>query len=175
MNINIEYTCTWSEKGSVLVCVINWGSKPPRQTFIAYWPHKIMPFFSHARFSTLFLFWSSDPCKAANCKHHSVCKLKPDGSTPCECPRSEECPDVNDPVCGTNGKTYESECKLKAESCAEGIDVTTKHNGVCGMKITTKNMLSLTCFLFSHQTGIYMVYVVFSRPLLVVGLRGLLR
>lgn len=77
-----------------------------------------------------------------------MCKLIPDGSTACECPRAEECPDINDPVCGTNGKTYESECKLKAESCAEGTDVTTKHNGVCGMKITSQNMLSLTCSLY---------------------------
>ena len=109
---------------------------------------KYCHFSLHVKFNNLCLYWSSDPCQAANCKHHSVCEVKPDGSTACECPRAEECPDVNDPVCGTNGETYESECKLMAESCAEGIDVTTKHNGVCGMKITSKNMLSLTCFLY---------------------------
>lgn len=124
-------------------------NKTAQQTFISFWPHKIMPFFFHI-FERQFLYWYSDPCQAASCRHHSACKLKPDGSTACECPLAEECPDVNDPVCGTNGKTYESECKLKAESCAEGSDVTTKHNGVCGMKITSQNVLSLTCSLYRY-------------------------
>ena len=66
--------------------------------------------------------------------HHSVCANKPDGSTVCECPRIDECPDVTDPVCGTNGKTYENECKLKAQSCADGKDVNLKHKGDCGKK-----------------------------------------
>ena len=75
-----------------------------------------------------------DPCKASRCMYHSVCGVIPDGSTECRCPRLEDCPDVNDPVCGMNGKTYESECKLKAESCAAGIEVTMKDEGPCGRK-----------------------------------------
>lgn len=63
-----------------------------------------------------------------------MCGQKPDGSTVCECPREEDCPDVNDPVCGTNGKTFDNECKLKAESCATGIEVGVKHKGECGRK-----------------------------------------
>lgn len=59
----------------------------------------------------------------------------------------EECPDVNDPVCGTNGKTHDSECKLKAESCADGEDVGVKHKGVCGTRINS-NSSTLVSFPF---------------------------
>lgn len=109
-----------------------------------------MLFFLYVRFSILFLFWFLDFCKVVNCKYYFVCKLKFDGFMFCECFCLEECLDVNDFVCGMNGKMYESECKLKVESCVEGIDVIMKYNGVCGMKIIIKNMFLLICFFFLY-------------------------
>ena len=77
----------------------------------------------------------SDPCKAARCLYHALCVNKSNGSTACECPSADDCPDVVDRVCSSNGVTFDSECKMKAYSCDDAMNVTVKHRGECGKGI----------------------------------------
>ena len=71
----------------------------------------------------------------------------------------EECPDVFYPVCGTNGETYDNECKLKAESCADGTDVGLKHRGVCGTKISL-NFITLFSTQILFKTSVRFLDVI---------------
>ena len=75
---------------------------------------------------------TSDPCQAAGCLNHAMCKAQPDGSTECKCPSIHKCSDELVPVCGSDGSTYNNECNLKATSCDMGKEVTVKHKGKCG-------------------------------------------
>ena len=40
-----------------------------------------------------------------------------------------KCPQVVQPACGSDGKTYGNECELEAEACQKGTDITVKHDG----------------------------------------------
>ena len=51
------------------------------------------------------------------------------GENECSCNRI--CTREYDPVCGTDGKTYSTECMMKLLVCEEGTDVTVKERGEC--------------------------------------------
>merc|ERR1719309_1325846 len=46
-----------------------------------------------------------------------------------ECP--ESCPDYDDPICGSDGKTYMCHCNLRMANCGKTDKVTKVHNGAC--------------------------------------------
>jgi len=58
---------------------------------------------------------SDDPCLFHECPFYGVCRVAEHGNPVCEC--IMDCPVVNDPVCGSDGKNYSSECILKSQAC----------------------------------------------------------
>jgi len=61
------------------------------------------------------------------------------------CP-SGKCPHKYDPVCGTDGATYNNECKLQQHSCDSDKKVSLAYTGPCGtVEIRTEQEQNLTC------------------------------
>ncbi|XP_041377630.1 agrin-like isoform X2 [Gigantopelta aegis] len=67
------------------------------------------------------------PCKDYKCTHHAIC-VPQDGRPTCRCPT---CSEQYSPICGKNGISYESECKLRQENCERKTNVKIKHRGTC--------------------------------------------
>ena len=66
------------------------------------------------------------------CPGDSYCFLKQNGLHECRCPSEDECPSTGEKVCGSDGITYDNECKLKAAACRSGGGLVLKKEGSCG-------------------------------------------
>ena len=64
---------------------------------------------------------SDDPCQSVKCDFHGVCRVTDDGDAVCECITA--CPFIYDPVCGSDGQNYSSECVLKSQACLTKTDI----------------------------------------------------
>lgn len=52
----------------------------------------------------------------------------------CSCDHFDECKEVREsPVCGTNGVTYPSVCKMKLEACRNQTEIHKLHDGRCDL------------------------------------------
>jgi coxsackievirus/adenovirus receptor len=70
-------------------------------------------------------------CAEVTCEYYGRCAESSDGARyTCVCPAN--CVQVNYPVCGSDGKTYDNECLLQKESCQRKIRITTSSYGACG-------------------------------------------
>jgi len=55
-----------------------------------------------------------------------------------ECP--ESCPDYDDPICGSDGKTYFCHCNLRMANCNLDEKITKVHNGACEDYVSPANI-----------------------------------
>ncbi|XP_063965931.1 agrin-like isoform X1 [Lytechinus pictus] len=77
-----------------------------------------------------------ESCETTECSHGSFCQMTPDGPT-CTC--SDLCQPVNLPVCGSDGETYASECKLNVMACKMRKNITVVSYGAC------EDCIGVTC------------------------------
>ena len=98
------------------------------------------------------------------CHRFGKCVRNPEtGTNDCSCFRI--CTREYAPVCGTDGKTYSTECMMKLLVCEKGSNVTLKHRGECssGKKgiltdflsssfttLLDKSLYLLLCFVDQH-------------------------
>ncbi|XP_053317620.1 SPARC-like protein 1 [Spea bombifrons] len=79
-----------------------------------------------------------DPCMNLHCKRGKICEMDLQGNPSCVCQEPKFCPpgNVNDHVCGTDNKTYDSPChlfgtKCKLEGTKEGSHLHLDYQGHC--------------------------------------------
>lgn len=70
------------------------------------------------------------------CPKDHNCVVNAQGKAECECPK--QCPSLGEAVCGSDGRTYENECKARQESCEKKKGLTIKR-GSCG-KLTVQHI-----------------------------------
>lgn len=88
-------------------------------------------FFDGSDSDIIFHFYL-DACTGTKCDHYAMCELGVDGSSKCVCPKIKNCPAIVKPVCGSNGKSYINECRLKIDSCKKRKKILVKKEGICG-------------------------------------------
>ena len=69
------------------------------------------------------------PCAVIKCGFFARCEVI-NGSAGCVC--SKACPEIFDPVCGSDGVTYGNTCELEKASCNQQKQITVVNKGKCG-------------------------------------------
>ena len=70
------------------------------------------------------LCFSKDLCENKNCHKYAVCQR---GTCICEgCGKVKK-----SPVCGSDGKTFDSECEMRKLACEQNSNVSVRHYGAC--------------------------------------------
>ncbi|VBB29084.1 unnamed protein product [Acanthocheilonema viteae] len=70
-----------------------------------------------------------DPCKDFICSAGTICKVTADRRVECRC--SQQCAMHSDPVCATDGNTYENECLMSVSACRHDKEILIYHKGRC--------------------------------------------
>nr|CAD7439829.1 unnamed protein product [Timema bartmani] len=70
-----------------------------------------------------------NPCVSVHCQSGQECAITKYGIAQCECP--PECEPVMRPVCGKDGRTYDSSCELRRVSCLNKKTVEVAYTGSC--------------------------------------------
>ena len=75
------------------------------------------------------LFTDLDPCIDVLCDYHGLCKAFGPYDARCVC--IDSCPQYQEPVCSSNGTTYDNTCLFKQEMCLLQLNYTVQHPGSC--------------------------------------------
>ena len=70
-----------------------------------------------------------DPCINVSCKYFAVCKAFGPRDARCICVNN--CPSFEEPVCSSNGTTYDNVCVFQREMCHLRANFTVYHPGDC--------------------------------------------
>ena len=71
------------------------------------------------------------------CNYFAVCKAFAAKDARCVC--VENCPSYEEPVCSSNGTTYDNECIFEREMCHLEANFTLYHPGSCTGKWSTQH------------------------------------
>lgn len=74
-----------------------------------------------------------DPCIEVTCGHYGYCKAMGPHHARCVC--VDFCPSYQEPVCSSNGTTYDNKCLFEQEMCSMQLNFTIQHPGSCEGKI----------------------------------------
>lgn len=75
----------------------------------------------------------TNPCGHLSCPPNSRCIVGTNGTAKCACAKNS-CPQLNEFVCGSNGKTYRNTCEMEYDSCDSNETITAAHKGHCRSK-----------------------------------------
>ena len=70
-----------------------------------------------------------DPCNEVTCGHYGHCKAFGPHDARCVCVNS--CPSYQEPICSSNGTTYNNKCLFEQEMCLLQQNYTVQHPGSC--------------------------------------------
>ena len=88
------------------------------------------------------LFTDLDPCIDVLCDYHGLCKAFGPYDALCVC--IDSCPQYQEPVCSSNGTTYDNTCLFKQEMCLLQLNYTVQHPGSCeGIRLLNSYLCSL--------------------------------
>lgn len=85
-----------------------------------------------------------NPCMSVRCQVGEECEINKFGIARCECPT--QCEPVMRPVCGEDGRTYESLCEMSRSSCMHKKLIEVKHAGSCGKTTTLQMWSAMPCY-----------------------------
>ncbi|RMX44590.1 hypothetical protein pdam_00002715 [Pocillopora damicornis] len=78
-----------------------------------------------------------DPCINVSCNYFAVCKAFGPKDARCIC--VDNCPSYDEPVCSSNGTTYDNECMFQREMCHLKANFTLYHPGDCTVSVNHVN------------------------------------
>ncbi|XP_068703631.1 uncharacterized protein [Montipora foliosa] len=70
-----------------------------------------------------------DPCLNVTCEHYCVCNAF--GPFSARCVSIENCPSTQEPICSSNGTTYDNKCLFEQEMCLLQLNFSIQHPGSC--------------------------------------------
>lgn len=74
-----------------------------------------------------------DACQLNPCPYpYANCSVSASGVRECSCPQI--CTADYNPVCGTDGQTYDNKCQMRVTACSQGMMIKVKSHGSCNSK-----------------------------------------
>jgi len=70
-----------------------------------------------------------DPCLDVSCDYYGLCRAFGPYDARCVC--VDSCPSYQEPICSSNGTTYDNKCLFEQEMCLLQLNFTVQHPGSC--------------------------------------------